>query len=80
MTDQPSQEKLDEIQKNFEYFDQDKNGQISINEFTKLLCVIEPSATQEQAIKGFKYIDSDNNGYIDLDEFVEWWQSYWWQY
>ena len=80
MTDQPSTEILDEIRKNFEYFDRDNSGKIDVTEFTKLLKVIEPSATKAQAEKGFKYIDSDNNGSIDLDEFIEWWQTYWWQY
>jgi len=80
MADQPSQEILDEIRTNFEYFDRDKNGQIDITEFTKLLRVIDPDATKQQAEKGFKYIDVDENGSIDLEEFVNWWQSYWWQY
>ena len=80
MTDQPTQEILDEIRKNFEYFDRDDNGEIDVKEFTKLLQVIEPSATKQQAEKGFKYIDTDENGSIDLEEFITWWQTYWWQY
>ena len=80
MTDQPSKEILAEIRTNFEYFDRDNNGQIDVTEFTKLLKIIEPSSTREQAEKGFKYIDTDNNGSIDLEEFISWWQTSWWQY
>ena len=80
MTDKPSKEKLDEIRSNFDYFDRDGNGQIDVKEFTKLLQVIEPTATNEQAAKGFDIIDADDNGHIDFDEFIEWWESHWWQY
>ena len=37
MTPKPNQEMLDEIRDNFDYFDRDNNGQIDVNEFTKLL-------------------------------------------
>ena len=80
MTDKPSQDKLDEIRTNFEYFDGDGNGRIDLSEFTKLLQVIEPTATKEQAEKGFELVDGDNNGHIDLEEFIDWWESHWWQY
>ena len=80
MSKQPSEEVLNEIRDNFEYFDRDNNGQIDVGEFTKLLTVIDPNATKEQAEKGFEFIDTDNNGHIDLDEFIEWWQTHWWQY
>lgn len=80
MTPKPNQEMLDEIRDNFDYFDRDNNGQIDVNEFTKLLHVIDPNATKQQAEDGFEFIDTDNNGHIDLDEFIEWWQTHWWQY
>ncbi len=76
----PSQEKLDYIRENFDYFDEDKNGHIELKEFVRLLKVIEPSATIEQAQEGFKIIDSDHNGSIEFDEFLTWWESCWWQY
>jgi len=80
MTNKPSQEQLAEIRKNFDFFDDDKNGQIEIKEFIRLLKVIEPTSTKEQAAKGFALIDDDHNGVIDFDEFIVWWESYWWQY
>jgi len=80
MTTKPSQDKLDEIQSNFDFFDDDNNGKIELNEFIKLLNIIEPTSTKQQAEEGFKIIDDDNNGVIDFAEFINWWQSYWWQY
>ena len=80
MSKKPNEEILNEIRDNFEYFDRDNNGKIDIKEFTKLLQVIDPNATKEQAEKGFEFIDSDNNGHIDLNEFIDWWQTHWWQY
>ncbi|MCP3675021.1 MAG: EF-hand domain-containing protein [Gammaproteobacteria bacterium] len=80
MTNKPSQDKLDEIKSNFDFFDDDSNGKIDLNEFIKLLNIIEPTATKEQAEEGFTIIDDDNNGVIDFAEFINWWQSYWWQY
>ena len=78
MSKQPNEEILNEIRDNFDYFDRDNNGQIDVKEFTKLLMVIDPNATKEQAEKGFDFIDADNNGHIDLEEFIDWWQTHWW--
>jgi len=76
----PSNEKISYIRENFDYFDEDKNGQIEVAEFTRLLKVIEPTSTPEQASDGFNIIDTDHNGSIDFAEFLAWWQSCWWQY
>ena len=80
MTNKPGQKRLAEIQKNFDFFDDDKNGQIELKEFIRLLKVIEPTSTKEQAEKGFQLIDDDHNGVIDFEEFITWWESYWWHY
>ncbi|MFT5452407.1 MAG: calmodulin [Enterobacterales bacterium] len=80
MTTKLSQEKLEEIRTNFDYFDNDNNGMIEIKEFISLLQVIEPTSTKQQAEEGFKIIDDDDNGVIDFDEFLVWWESCWWQF
>ena len=80
MSDKPGQDKLDEIRSNFDFFDVDKSGQLELNEFVKLLKVIEPTSTRDQAVEGFNIIDDDNNRVIDFEEFIIWWQSCWWQY
>ncbi|PCJ46000.1 MAG: calcium sensor EFh [Gammaproteobacteria bacterium] len=80
MTNKPSQDKLAEIRKNFDFFDKDNNGKIEVGEFISLLKVIEPSSSKRQAEEGFKLIDDDDNGVIDFAEFIVWWESCWWQY
>ncbi|TQV84403.1 EF-hand domain-containing protein [Aliikangiella coralliicola] len=75
-----SQEKLAEIKESFAFFDRDDNNEIDIDEFAKLLKVISPQATREQAEKGFAFIDENNDGHIDFEEFIGWWQTCWWEY
>jgi len=75
-----SEEQLVEIKENFNFFDRDSNNQIELGEFTKLLRVLSPTATLEQAEKGFDIIDENNDGHIDFDEFMQWWETCWWEY
>jgi len=75
-----SAEQLTEIKENFEFFDRDSNNEIDLGEFTKLLRVLSPTATLEQAQKGFDIIDENNDGHIDFDEFLSWWEACWWEY
>ena len=79
-TKQISQEKLAEIKENFDFFDRDNNGEIDLDEFTKLLKIISPSSTVDQAASGFSIVDENDDGHIDFDEFIEWWQTCWWEY
>ncbi len=75
-----SDAKLEEIKKNFEFFDRDKNGAIDFLEFKDLLKTISPDSNLQQAGEGFSMIDTNSDGFIDFDEFVEWWKSGWWEY
>jgi len=75
-----SEEQLSEIKENFSFFDRDSNNEIDLGEFTKLLRVLSPTATLEQAQKGFAIIDENNDGHIDFEEFLDWWESCWWEY
>jgi len=74
------EEQLVEIRENFEFFDRDSNNQIDLSEFTKLLRVLSPTATLEQAQKGFEIIDENNDDHIDFSEFLDWWETCWWEY
>lgn len=73
-------EKVDEIRKEFEFFDQDKNGQIDLQEFIELLTVLSPKTKASHVQEGFSLIDTNNDGYIDFEEFLNWWQECWWEY
>ncbi|MRX26967.1 EF-hand domain-containing protein [Kangiella sp. HZ709] len=75
-----SEESLNEVRKNFTFFDRDGNGEIDVEEFEKLLQVLSPDATEEQAKRGFEIIDENNDGHIDFEEFLEWWQTCWWEF
>ena len=72
--------KLKQIREEFDFFDEDKNGQIDFSEFFELLKVISPKAKESQAHEGFSLIDQNNDGFIDFDEFLTWWQENWWEY
>lgn len=73
-------EQIEEIRKEFEFFDKDKNGQIDLREFIDLLTVISPKTKASHVQEGFNIIDDDNNGFIDFEEFLEWWKEGWWEY
>lgn len=80
MSTQLSEEKIAEIKKDFNFFDQDGNGQIDLTEFIELLTVLSPKTKASHVEEGFKLIDSNNDGFIDFDEFLKWWQEAWWEY
>ena len=73
-------EKVDEIRKEFEFFDQDNNGQIDLQEFIELLTVLSPKTKASHVQEGFSLIDTNDDGYIDFEEFLNWWQECWWEY
>lgn len=72
-----SQQEIAEIKDHFDFFDEDNSGLIDIDEFTQLLKVIAPEASNDNAIRGFATIDKDQNEQIDFDEFLDWWKMNW---
>lgn len=74
------EQKLEEIKKEFDFFDEDNNGSINFKEFRRLLTTLSPKTTVEQAAEGFSIVDTNSDGNIDLEEFVTWWKSNWWEY
>lgn len=72
-----SQEEILEIKDHFDFFDKDSSGLIDIDEFTQLLKILAPEASQDNAIRGFATIDVDQNEQIDFDEFLDWWKMNW---
>lgn len=75
-----SPEKIEEIRKEFDYFDTDKNGQIDLKEFIEMLTILSPKTRANQVQDGFNMIDDNGDGYIDFEEFLAWWQECWWEY
>lgn len=82
MTDSKSldPQKVEEIRKEFEFFDRDNNGQIDLQEFIDLLMVLSPKTKASHVQEGFSLIDANNDGFIDFEEFLTWWQEAWWEY
>lgn len=80
MSTELTPEKIAAIQKDFNFFDRDGNGQIDLQEFIELLTIISPKTKASHVEEGFKLIDENQDGYIDFDEFLAWWQESWWEY
>ena len=66
-------EQIEEIKENFDYFDSDNNGLIDFSEFTLLIRALDSDMNVEEMKIGFDIIDTDDNGAIDIEEFMEWW-------
>ena len=75
-----TEQQVNDIRKDFGFFDRDGNGQIDLPEFIELLTVIAPKTKVNRVEEGFQLIDSNGDGYIDFEEFLAWWQGCWWEY
>lgn len=75
-----SRESVDEIREHFAFTDTDGNGRIDFKEFARLLKVLSPNSTTEQAAEGFSMIDENSDGHIDFEEFLAWWKTVWWEF
>lgn len=75
-----SDQVLAEIREHFDFFDEDHNGRIDLQEFARLLRVLSCKTTDAEAAVGFQLIDEDHSGYVDFDEFIAWWRTCWWEY
>ena len=71
------EKEIAKIRREFDYFDTDESGQMSLEEFRKLFKVLAPESQRSEADAGFAAIDEDGNGAIDFDEFLDWWRSNW---
>ncbi|WP_100641570.1 EF-hand domain-containing protein [Alteromonas facilis] len=77
---QLTNEQIEAIRKEFEFFDKDNNGQIDLPEFIELLTIISPKTKASRVKEGFDLIDDNHDGFIDFEEFLDWWQEGWWEY
>lgn len=63
---------LSQIQ--FEKYDADKSGKISVKEFARLCGALGYALTQPEVDLAVKSLDADGSGQIDQKEFSEWWK------
>lgn len=59
----------------FSKYDLDGNGDISLEELTKILLKLNPNFTADNCAKLFKDIDVNNDGAIQYSEWVDWLSS-----
>ncbi len=72
-----SEKEVEKVRGEFDYFDEDQSGKLSLDEFRKLFRIIAPDARRAEADAGFADIDEDGSGGIEFDEFLDWWKSNW---
>lgn len=75
-----SEKELAQIKQEFDFFDRDSNGQLSLTEFIELLTVLSPKTKVSAVEEGFNLIDDNHDGFIDFEEFANWWKEGWWEY
>jgi Ca2+-binding EF-hand superfamily protein len=75
-----TEQQLNDIRSEFNFFDRDGNGMIELPEFIELLTVLSPKTKVSSVEEGFNLIDDNHDGSIDFEEFVHWWQEGWWKY
>jgi Ca2+-binding EF-hand superfamily protein len=75
-----TEQQLNDIRSEFNFFDRDGNGMIELPEFIELLTVLSPKTKVSSVEEGFNLIDDNRDGSIDFEEFVHWWQEGWWEY
>lgn len=68
---------IEKVRAEFDYFDEDSSGELSLEEFRRLFNIIAPDARRAEADTGFSEIDEDQSGGIEFDEFLDWWKSNW---
>lgn len=65
---------IEEVVNAFKFFDQDKSGKISKEEFNKILKAYGDNFTNEEIDELFQAIDTDKDGSINYAEFVDIWK------
>ena len=70
-----SEETDTELRREFDRFDDDKNGSIDEDEFGRLVVALGVKFTPEQTATAFLAIDIDGNGRVDFREFKGWWSK-----
>mmetsp|Transcript_87658 Transcript_87658/g.246228 ORF Transcript_87658/g.246228 Transcript_87658/m.246228 type:complete len:122 (-) Transcript_87658:262-627(-) len=56
----------------FQQYDANRNGKLSLDEFTGIAKKLVPNANEKEVTLLFRCVDRDSNGDIDTDEFFDW--------
>ncbi len=67
----------EEMYRHFEFFDDDNNGVIDLDEFTDMLKIIGISESPAIAREHFAKVDTNGNGQVSFEEFIAWWRAGW---
>ena len=70
-----SDEQCDEVKEAFEYFDYNKDGRISMEEFKYILNKLGEEFNEKEIKEIFDTMDADEDGYLDYNEFIKTWKS-----
>jgi len=61
------------IREEFDRYDRDGDGSISIDEFAGLLAAFGEGLSADEQLLAFDATDRDADGVIDFEEFASWW-------
>ena len=68
------EEFIPEIQEAFNFFDKDKDGKISCQEFKQMLVRLSKEYKDKDVDELFKIVDLDLDGYITINDFINNWK------
>ena len=65
----------EELRENFDHFDSNGDGQIDIEEFSRLMSALGAYEPGMDLSIGFSTMDTDGSGLVEFDEFARWFES-----
>ena len=65
---------IPEIEEAFNFFDKDKDGKISCQEFKQMLVRLSGEYKDQDVDELFKIVDLDLDGYITINDFINNWK------
>lgn len=71
----PGSEDFARMREDFDYNDSNKDGLLSLGEFTRFMKALDADISTEECQIGFDEIDSNRDGAIQFEEFMAWWTT-----
>jgi calmodulin len=72
---QPGAEQRGRLREDFDFNDLNKDGRLTLGEFTRFMETVDENITAEECQIGFEEIDLNRDGAIEFDEFAAWWSE-----